>query len=159
MSPENEDRIRVRTIFITAPQHVHRIGARSLIQSDARPGLNFNTTCSKAINRLQLECKKPKLRARLKPFGSTCCRISHRNCAPGTVRRAITERHLAVVAGDDILLPDYTPVKIAPQIDERLLTRADGLAIHYPHLRITAGKRQSSSFARNTLASAVSLNR
>ena len=30
MTPENTDRIRVFTIAITAPQHVHRIGARSL---------------------------------------------------------------------------------------------------------------------------------
>ena len=78
MCPENTERIRVRTIFITAPQHVHRIGARSLIQSDARPGLNFNTPCSKAIRRLQLGCRKPKLRARRKPFGSTCCSTRHR---------------------------------------------------------------------------------
>ncbi len=48
MPPENKDRIRVRTICITAPQQIHRIGARPLIQSDARPGLNFNTSCNKS---------------------------------------------------------------------------------------------------------------
>ncbi len=37
---------------------------------------------------------------------------------------SIPEAHLAVVAGDDILLPDDAPVKIAPQIDERLLAGA-----------------------------------
>ena len=67
MTPENTDRSRVFTITITAPQHVHRIGARSLNHAKARPGANFSSTCSKAIKRLQLGCRKPKLRARRKP--------------------------------------------------------------------------------------------
>ena len=29
---------------------------------------------------------KPKLRARRNPLGSTCCKMSHRNSAPSTVR-------------------------------------------------------------------------
>ena len=57
-------RIRVRTITITAPQHRHTIGARTLIQADATAGTNFSSTCTNAISRLQFECKKPKLRAR-----------------------------------------------------------------------------------------------
>src|ERR1035437_1932148 len=87
MTPENTDRIRVFTI--TAPQHVHRIGARSLNHAKARPGANFSSTCSKAIKRLQLGCRKPKLRARRNPLGSTCCNTSHRKCAPDTVLRSI----------------------------------------------------------------------
>lgn len=34
---------------------------------------------------------------------------------------AITEAHLAVVAGDDVLLGDAAPVQITAQVDERLL--------------------------------------
>jgi hypothetical protein len=45
MTPENTDRSRVFTITITAPQHVHRIGARSLNQAKARPGSNFSSRC------------------------------------------------------------------------------------------------------------------
>ena len=56
---------------------------------------------------------------------------------------AITERHVTVVAGDDILLPDHAPVKVTPQIDERLLAAADEFAIHHPCLGITAWERQS----------------
>ena len=86
--PANTDRIRVRTITITAPQHAHRIGARALTQASAGAGANFSSRCSKAIRRLQLGCRKPKLRALRKPLGSTCCSTSHRNCAPDTVRRS-----------------------------------------------------------------------
>jgi len=35
MPPENTDRICVFTIVITAPQHVHRIGGRSLTHASA----------------------------------------------------------------------------------------------------------------------------
>ena len=42
IAPENKDRIRVRTIFITAPQQVHRMGARSLIHAEAKLGLKTN---------------------------------------------------------------------------------------------------------------------
>ena len=73
MTPENTDRSRVLTIVITAPQQVHRIGARCLNHVIAGTGANFSSTCSKAIKRLQLGCRKPKLRARRNPLGSTCC--------------------------------------------------------------------------------------
>ncbi|MDP1605834.1 MAG: hypothetical protein Q8L93_04190 [Rhodocyclaceae bacterium] len=53
MTPSIPDRIRVRTITITAPQQLHRIGARALIHANARPGSNFSSICSKAISRLQ----------------------------------------------------------------------------------------------------------
>ena len=43
---------------------------------------NFNN----AIKRLLLGCKKPKLRERLKPLGSTCCSTSHKKVAPLTLR-------------------------------------------------------------------------
>ena len=67
--PENAEQSRVRTITISAPQQVHRIGARSFTQAIHEPGANFSTKCSKAIRRLQLGCRKPKLRARRKSFG------------------------------------------------------------------------------------------
>ena len=35
MTPENTERIRVFTITITAPQQVHKIGARALNQATA----------------------------------------------------------------------------------------------------------------------------
>jgi hypothetical protein len=62
--PENADRSCVRTITIAAPQQEHRIGARSFIHAINRPASNFSTRCSKAIRRLQLGCRNPKLRAR-----------------------------------------------------------------------------------------------
>ena len=39
--PENSVRIRVFTITISAPQDVHRMGARSFTQAIERPGSNF----------------------------------------------------------------------------------------------------------------------
>jgi len=42
----------VCTIFITAPQQVHSIAARGLIQSDARTGTDFSSTCKSAIGRV-----------------------------------------------------------------------------------------------------------
>ena len=60
MPADNPERIRVRTITITAPQQLHRIGARCLTQAKVRPGANLSSTCSKAIRRLQLGCKKPR---------------------------------------------------------------------------------------------------
>ena len=64
--------IRVRTIFITAPQQEYRIGGRGRTQADARTGTNFSNICKSAIGRLQFGCRNPKLRARRKPFGKTC---------------------------------------------------------------------------------------
>ncbi len=88
MPSEYPDRIRVRTINITAPQQAQRMGARGLTHAAAWIEAHLSSTCSKAIKRLQLGCRKPKLRARLNPLGSTCCNTSHRNCAPDTVRRS-----------------------------------------------------------------------
>lgn len=42
MTPSIPDRSRVRTITITAPQALHRIGTRSLSQAKARPGANLH---------------------------------------------------------------------------------------------------------------------
>jgi len=64
---EHVDRILVFTILISAPQHVHRMGGRCLIQAIERAGSNFSSTCSKAMRRLQFGCRNPKLRARRKP--------------------------------------------------------------------------------------------
>ena len=89
MIPENTDRMRVFTITITAPQHVHRIGARCLNKAFACPGANLSSTSNKAIRRLQLGCRKPKSRTRRGPLGSTCCNTSYRKSAPDTVLRSI----------------------------------------------------------------------
>lgn len=43
---------------------------------------------------------------------------------------AIAKAHLAVGAGDDVLLADDAAVKIAPQIDERFVAVADRFAIN-----------------------------
>ncbi len=40
---ESMDRIRVRTIVITARQHAHKIGARSLTRAAAPPGSKRST--------------------------------------------------------------------------------------------------------------------
>ncbi len=81
--------IRVRTIFIAAPQQAQTMGARSRTHAEARGGTNFSSTCSNAIKRLQFGCRKPKLRARRNPLGSTCCNTSQRKSAPATVRCSI----------------------------------------------------------------------
>ena len=80
---------RVLRMLITAPQQAHSTGARWRIVAGSAGGVNFNNTCSSAIRRLEFGCRKPKLRARRKPFGNTCCKMSHRKCAPQTVRRSI----------------------------------------------------------------------
>ncbi len=56
---------------------------------------------------------------------------------------AIPESHLAVFTGDDIRLPDDTPVKITPQVDQRRLSAADRFAIHHPFPRMASGQRQA----------------
>jgi hypothetical protein len=145
----NSGRSCVCTMTITAPQRVHRIGGRSLIHAVHWPGTNFRSTCSKAIRRLQLGCRKPKLRARRKPLGSTCCRTSQRKSAPETVRCS-SSRSWRCDNGSSpgrpcrrrYRSPDDSPVKIAPQIDEGWLAAADGFAIHHPLLRIATGRRQ-----------------
>ena len=74
----NNDRILVRTIDITAPQQPQMIGARGFIHASAEVGTNLSNQCSKVIKRLQFGCRKPKLRARRNPLGSTCCNTSQR---------------------------------------------------------------------------------
>ena len=59
---------------------------------------------------------------------------------------AITEADLAGGAGEDVFLGDDAPVKIAPQIDERLLARAHGFAIHHPRHGVMIWQGQSSRF-------------
>ena len=76
---------RVLRMVITAPQQAHSTGGRWRIVAGSEGGVNFNNTCSSAIRRLEFGCRKPKLRARRKPLGNTCCRTSHRKCAPQTV--------------------------------------------------------------------------
>ena len=80
--------MRLRTICIAAPQHGHSKGGRTFIQVCGGMGVSFNTHCSNAISRLLLGCRKPKLRARRKPLGRTCCMSSHKKVAPLTVRVA-----------------------------------------------------------------------
>ncbi len=53
-----------------------------------------------------------------------------------------TKGHLSLVAGDDILFTDDTAIKIAPEVNERLLAAAHGLAIDHPCLRVTIGQSQ-----------------
>ncbi len=88
VTSRNTDRSRVFTITITAPQQAHKMGARALNHAADPLGTTLSSRCNNAISRLQFGCRKPKLRARRNPFGNTCCNISHRNCAPETVRRA-----------------------------------------------------------------------
>jgi hypothetical protein len=57
MPPEYPDRIRVRTIIITAPQQAQRMGARGLTHAAAWIGAHLSSTCSKAIKRLPLGCR------------------------------------------------------------------------------------------------------
>ena len=77
------ERIIVRTILISAPQHAHTKGARGFRNGADGTGLNFSSRCSKAIRRLQFGCRKPKLRARRNPLGRTCCSTSQRKSRTG----------------------------------------------------------------------------
>ena len=102
--PGNSVGIRVLTIVITAPQQEQMIGGRCLHHGSACAGSNFSSRCSKAIRRLQLGCRKPKLRARRNPLGSTCCSTSHKKVRAGHgptlhlpgLGVAIAEAHLTV---------------------------------------------------------------
>ena len=126
-APASKDRIRVRTIVISAPQQEHRNGARGLTQvrpASARAGSNFSTRCSKAISRLQFGCRNPKLRARLKPpLGQHMLQHQPQELRTGygaqhhrpALRIAITECHLTIRASDDVVLTDHPPVEISPR--------------------------------------------
>ena len=112
--PANPGRIRVRTITITAPQQSHRMGARCLTHAIAWPGANFRSRCSKAIRRLQLGCRKPKLRARLESLGQHMLQHQPEELRAGKRSAlqlsgtgvAITEADFAVGAGEDVFLGD-----------------------------------------------------
>ena len=80
--------MRRRTINIGAPQQVHSNCGRGVRTSALTGSLNTSRRNS-AIRRLQFGCRKPKLRARRKPLGNTCCMSSHKKAAPLTVRVAI----------------------------------------------------------------------
>jgi len=43
----------------------------------------------------------------------------------------IPKGYLVILAGHDVLLLDHALVEITAKIDQRLLTRADGLHIHH----------------------------
>lgn len=58
MPSECPDRIRVRTIIITAPQQTQRMGTRGLTHAAAWIGAYLRSACSMAIKRLQLGCRK-----------------------------------------------------------------------------------------------------
>ncbi len=80
--------MRRRTISVGAPQQVHSHCGRGVGVGE-QAGCLKTSSRSSAIRRLQFGCKNPKLRARRKPLGSTCCISSHRKAAPLTVRVAI----------------------------------------------------------------------
>jgi hypothetical protein len=76
-----------RAITMGAPQQVHSSCGRGVAGAGAL-GDSLNTSnFGNAIKRLLLGCKKPKLRARRNPLGSTCCMSSHKKVAPLTVSR------------------------------------------------------------------------
>ena len=53
---------------------------------------------------------------------------------------SIAEGHLAVLASDNLLLPDHAAIEIAPQVNQCLLAATDGLAVHHPGVGIASGK-------------------
>ena len=75
-----------RTITMGEPQQVHSSRGRVVGGVGRHKGCLNTSNFSNAIMRLQFGCKKPKLRARLKPLGNTCCNTSHKKVAPLTLR-------------------------------------------------------------------------
>lgn len=134
-TPGEVDRMRVLTSAITAPQQQQSIGGRSLRGGVKRLRSNFSNSCSKPIRRLQLACRKPKLRARRNPLGSTCWTISQRKSAPARERCSslpvsalrIAKAHPAVVAGEDVLLADDAAVEVTTEVDQGLSGRCQPL--------------------------------
>ena len=56
---------------------------------------------------------------------------------------AIAEAHPAVLAGEDVLLPDDAAVEVTPQIDQGLLAGSDRFDVRHPFLRIA--RRQGNA--------------
>ena len=56
---------------------------------------------------------------------------------------AIPERDLTIGAAHDVVLLNHPPVQVAPQIDQRLLAIAHGLAIDHPALGQADRRRQA----------------
>jgi len=75
----------VRTMTMGCPQHGQVIGGRGMGVVSAG-GLVGSRICSKAISRLRLGCRKPKLRARRNLLGRTWRSSSARKRAPVSVR-------------------------------------------------------------------------
>ena len=89
---ESDGNILRRTITMGEPQQVHSSWGRGvgMVAGVGAPTGCLNTNnFNNAIKRLLFGCKKPKLRARLKPLGSTCCSTSHKKVAPLTLRSVI----------------------------------------------------------------------
>lgn len=80
--------MRLHITRIGWPQ-THRQAARSgAVGLPADGAARRCRTCSNRIDFALLGCRKPKLRERRKPLGSTCWSTSHRKSAPGSVRSA-----------------------------------------------------------------------
>ena len=82
-------KIRRLTMRMGASQPVHSKCGRGVAGLIGLIGCLNTSSRSSAIRRLQFGCRKPKLRARRKPLGNTCCMSSHKKVAPLTVRSAI----------------------------------------------------------------------
>ena len=76
----------VRTMIMVAPQHGQVSVGRGLSGGGVYAGLIGTSTWIRVIKRLQLGCRKPKLRARRKPFGITWRSTSARKSTAGKVR-------------------------------------------------------------------------
>ncbi len=61
----------------------------------------------------------------------------------------VAKRHLAVPTGDNVFFLDDAFIKIASEINQRLVAAADGFDVDDPVFRVTSWKRQS--FLRDRL--------
>ena len=101
--------IRRRKTCMGWPQAQRQAG-RGVDASPGAPGeARRCSSCNSRIAPALLGCRKPKLRARRRPLGNTCCSTSHRKSAPGSVRWAILQ--VSASRYWKVTLP-FTPAKI-----------------------------------------------
>lgn len=149
--PANTDRSCVFTITITAPQQVHRMGARALNHAAARSEVQQQSQQSDQA--LTVGMQKAKVAGAPDTFGQHMLQHQPQEMCPGNAPTfhpcglgvSINKAHLSVVAGNDIHPPNDALVNMASQIDERFVAGAEGFTVHNPLLHYLSGQTHKST--------------